>query len=234
VGLVSVIDAAREGLALLPVGMIGCDGPTLTVRLLSTVPLDRVDRVWVDRESHTSAVLCRVVLERSYGRRPELIEHDALAGDHPETVLLIGDKVVNGSASADRYEHQLDLGQAWRDLTGLPFVYAMWACRPEMVQTPEVRLARAILDRQRRRNQARLEWIVRARAKAHHWPIDLARQYLLELIHYEVGDRQRLAVERFFEEAAAIGVIDPAGPLWADTQPSVTVVKHAEPCATQG
>ena len=56
VGLISLIDAARAGadLALLPVGMIGCDGPTLTVRLFSSVPLDQLTHIHADTDSHTS------------------------------------------------------------------------------------------------------------------------------------------------------------------------------------
>src|ERR1044071_7774439 len=69
VGLVSLIDAARSRgeLTLLPVGMIGCDGPTLTVRLFSSVPLNEVRRVHCDTDSHTSVVLCRVLLKKLYG-----------------------------------------------------------------------------------------------------------------------------------------------------------------------
>ena len=44
-GLVSLVDAAEESgpaLTLIPAGMIGCDGPTMTVRLFSAVPPDRI------------------------------------------------------------------------------------------------------------------------------------------------------------------------------------------------
>ena len=55
------------------------------------------------------------------------LKSDGLA--HDTARLLIGDKVVTDAPPTDRYPHQMDLGEAWKDLTGLPFVYAMWMCR---------------------------------------------------------------------------------------------------------
>jgi hypothetical protein len=55
------------GLVMLPVGMIGCDGATLTVRVFSRVPMEKVREVHADTDSHTSVVLCRVVLEKLLG-----------------------------------------------------------------------------------------------------------------------------------------------------------------------
>src|SRR5262245_53600018 len=66
--LVSLADAARSEVAFtqLPVGMIGCDGPTLTVRLFSSVPLEQVTTVHADTDSVTSVVLCQILLSRLY------------------------------------------------------------------------------------------------------------------------------------------------------------------------
>src|ERR1043165_2706940 len=77
IGLASVIDAAQKDLALLPMGMIGCDGPTLTVRLFSEVPLDQIDTVHADTDSHTSVILCRLLLARLHGQRPRIVDFDA-------------------------------------------------------------------------------------------------------------------------------------------------------------
>jgi chorismate dehydratase len=43
----------------------------------------------------------------------------------PEAVLLIGDKVVDPTRAG--YAYEVDLGGAWRQMTGLPFVFAVWA-----------------------------------------------------------------------------------------------------------
>lgn len=234
-GLASIIDAAnpRVPMAIVPAGMIGCDGPTLTVRLFSSVPMDKVTQLCADADSHTSVALARVLLAEQFGVRPQVvafnaIERVALRGSSvrqdedgwPETLLLIGDKVVTHSPPAVRYPHQLDLGEAWKTLTGLPFVYASWMCRAETLETDDGRrrigLAAAMLDRQRRHNATRLDWLVHKWAPKARWPIDLAQRYIGELLRYEVGPREREAVGRFFELCTSHGVIDATTPSFAD------------------
>src|SRR5262249_23614061 len=124
-----------------------------------------------------------------------------------ETLLLIGDKVVADPPPAERYPHQLDLGEAWHTLTGLPFVYAMWMCRTEDLADPargrEIAAAAGRLGRPLRHNLRRLDWLIEKRAPLHRWPVDLARRYLGELLRYRVGERERRAVGAFFSAAAA-------------------------------
>lgn len=238
-GLVSLIDAQRAAspLALIPCGMIGCDGPTLTVRLYSARPIGEITRVFVDAESHTAAALLRIVLACVHGVRAETVEFDAregvvrhpsageAPGDWPEAMLLIGDKVVTQSPPAVRYPHQLDLGEAWKQWTGLPFVYAVWMCRAEHAGEPRMRAIADLLDRQRRRNAARLDGVATSRARERGWPEDLAREYLGRKLMFDpcaLGARD--AVERFFDEAAALGLIASRRPtIWQSSD-------DREPC----
>lgn len=219
-GLVSMIDAVRSPvpLAIIPVGMIGCDGPTLTVRLFSRVPLDRVTRIHADTDSHTSVVLCRLLIARLTGSLPEVVAFDArervsipsAAGDGsewPDSLLMIGDKVVTDSPPAVRYPHQLDLGEAWKAWTGLPFMYAAWMCREADAAQPWVQRVATILDRQLRHNLTRLDWIIANRAAAFRWPPDLARKYLVDLLRFTVDDRALQGASRFLDEAAAAGLV---------------------------
>jgi chorismate dehydratase len=240
VGLCSIVDAVGRGsgmedgdgasddLSILPVGMIGCDGPTMTVRLNSSLPLERITELHADTDSHTSVVLCRVLLDRLFGVRPRMVGLDASGGvwrtnpasgvvGSPECVLLIGDKVVTNAPPAEHYPHQLDLGEAWRDLTGLPFVYAAWMCRADRAASPAIRTAAAVLDRQRRHNATRLGWLVDRHAGAHGWPIERARHYLGELLRYEVNPRAREAVDRFMAEASRLGLLPDRAVRWTDT-----------------
>jgi predicted solute-binding protein len=225
IGLASIVDAVSGGvpLAVLPVGMIGCDGPTMTVRLYSSRPLEQITHLHADTESHTSIALCQVILRDRLGRSPEIVAFNArerisASGpeEWPEAMLLIGDKVVTDSPPAVRYPHQLDLGEAWHEMTGLPFVYASWMCRVGEAGSPRIAAAAALLDRQLRHNLGRLEWLIRTRAPEHHWPGDLAHRYVGELLRYRMGDREREAVERFLREAAAMGLAPDRPVVWAD------------------
>lgn len=234
IGLASVVDAinAPGPMALIPAGMIGCDGPTLTVRLFSSVPLDQVATLHADTDSHTSVILAQVLLHHLYNVRPPLVPFDArervelseqgacvTPGDlhdaWPPTILLIGDKVVTDAPPPERYPHQLDLGEAWKTLTGLPFVYAMWMCPAAFMQDPRLPIAAALLDRQRRHNLTRLDWIVQCRAPEARWPLPLARTYLGENLRYEVTPQAREAVERFLSIAAELNLIARRSVVWA-------------------
>lgn len=234
IGLVSTIDAALAGVPLvqLPAGGIGCDGPTLTVRVFSRCEPGDIHTLAVDTDSHTSVVLAQVILSRIHGVRPRVVDFDAREGagaaefsddPWPESLLLIGDKVVTASPPAIRYPHQIDLGEAWKALTGLPFVYAVWMCRAEDAGKESILTAAATLHRQRLRNESRLDWIITTRAREKGWPDDLARQYLGERLHFEIGGPQRLAVERFLSEAHDLGLAPRAWPRWIEISDVVGV-----------
>lgn len=216
-GLVSLIDAQRspEPLAIFPVGMIGCDGPTLTVRLFSRRPIGELERVHVDSESHTSVALLRIVMRDRYGRAPEMMEFRARNGidGAAEAYLVIGDKVVTRGPSGGAYAHTMDLGEAWKEMTGLPFVYAAWMSLASRAEEPGVRAAAILLDRQRRHNTMRTDWIAARRAEEHAWPTDLARTYLGERLRFDVDARAMEAIDRFFELAERHGVIGSQRPV---------------------
>ncbi len=211
-GLISIIDFQRslEPLALIPAGMIGCDGPTFTVRLYSKTPINQITQVHVDSDSHASVMLMQVLLREMHSLAPEITLYDArehLVDDEvvewPRALLLIGDKVVTASPPAVRYPYQLDLGEAWHTMTELPFVYAIWMCRAALTaeQPERLRAAAAVLDRQRRHNLERVEQFVGSVAVKRGWPADLAHTYLTRLLRFAVGARERRAIDLFYDLA---------------------------------
>ena len=206
IALASIVDLAGDGLTVLPVGMIGCDGPTLTVRVFSREPLDAVREIHADVESHTSVVLCRLLFKKVYGREVSVVPY-VPGAERPGAVLLIGDKVVTDVAATAGYEHHMDLGEAWHRETGLPFVYAAWACRSAEASDAKIVGAAALLDRQRRHNRTRLDWIVATRAEAAGWPRELAANYLGSLLRYDLGQREREAADLFIAKASAHGYL---------------------------
>jgi chorismate dehydratase len=212
VALCPVIDfqTSSADLCVVPVGAIGSDGATHTVRVFSRAPIAEVDLIHTDGDSHTSVMLLEVVLEALHGRRPRLVTlapATTASADRPEAVLLIGDKVVHAEAEASGYRHQLDLGEAWKRLTGLPFVFAVWLARAgrDLGDLPQV------LARCRERNRRRIPEIVRAHANG--WPFELANRYLGEILRYEVGGRELEAIELFWTRCHELGLIDGLRPL---------------------
>ncbi|MEX2672829.1 MAG: menaquinone biosynthesis protein [Phycisphaeraceae bacterium] len=213
--LCPVIDyqLSDKPLTIVPVGGIGCDGPTLTVRLFSRVPLERVTHVLADTHSHTSVVLLRLLMQELYGNAitVESLDHDTSIdwATGPEAVLLIGDKVVTASPPDELYAHQLDLGSAWKTLTGLPFVFAVWMMRADET----LGSAPAVLDNQRSANADRIEDIAAACAERHGWTVQLATHYMRDLLRYTVGPRELQAMQEFWARAAKWNLIERHRPL---------------------
>lgn len=209
VALLPVIDYQRmAGLRVIPSGGIGCDGETLTVRVFSHVPPGEVTALACDPESHTSVALAHIIFRRLFNRRPEFIPLTEASNRPGEARLLIGDKVVCEEPAG--FEHQLDLGAAWKTLTGLPFVFAVWMVRAgvSLGDLPD-RLSAA-----RRRGLENLPEIIRRYAVPRGWPPGLALQYLSVYLKYEIGPRQLEAIGRFHAMAAELGLVgSPARPL---------------------
>ena len=215
IALCPVIDfqLSPAELCVVPVGAIGSDGHTLTVRVFSRVPMDRVTHIHTDGDSHTSVALLRVVFNELYGRTPELstLESADVNGDDdaPETVLLIGDKVVQNEPDRARYAHQLDLGDAWKQTTGLPFVFACWMARVGH----DLGVAPEILARRRELNRHRIEEIVATHASSSGWPEGLAAKYLGDILRYGLGSRELESIELFWTRCHDLGLIDDLRPM---------------------
>ena len=212
VALCSSIDYQRSEipLVIVPCGLLGCDGPTQTVRLYSAGPLDRIAEVHCDTDSHTSVALLQILLREMHGCTPRLVDFDArghASGDWPPALLLIGDKVVIDAPPDARYPQQLDLGAAWVDLTGLPFVFALWLARRD-AEACVIDAAASILDRQRRYNTERLDLIIERKARPRGWPADMAASYLKGKLAFELTDQRRRGLELFYLKACEHGLIE--------------------------
>lgn len=209
VALLPVIDYQRlPGLMIVPSGGICSDGPTLTVRIFSPVPIEKIETLACDTDSHTSVALARVILAERYGLRPKFVD---LVRDHVPpgaAQLLIGDKVVCEEPKG--LELQLDLGAAWKELTGLPFVFAVWTARAgvELGDLP------ARLEQARVSGMNHLDEIVHRHAVPRGWPADLARRYMTEFLQYEITPKHLDAIRLFHDLAAKHGILpDPPRPL---------------------
>jgi chorismate dehydratase len=204
VALCSSIDYLRSDspMVVLSAPSLGCCGPTRTVRLYSTCAFDSIETVHCDTDSHTSVVLLQVLWRELYGRVIDVQPFHAASasGDWPESVLLIGDKVVSGAPPASQYTNQIDLGEAWHSLTGLPFMFGLWLARAD--GDPALhRSAMSLLDRQYRYNQLHIETIVARESKARNWPPELVHEYFESGMHYAFGAEQQAGLRRFFDLA---------------------------------
>ncbi|HUU28701.1 MAG TPA: menaquinone biosynthesis protein, partial [archaeon] len=123
---------------LLPGFCIGSRGPVQSIRLFSSLPIEKLNgsRIVLTDESATSVILCRIILSRFLGcsnqfttRKADLEEALRIS----DAVLLIGDRALAaGTRAKNLYIYELNT--IWQEHTGFPFVFALWTLRAEAVK----------------------------------------------------------------------------------------------------
>ncbi len=145
IGIVPVIEMARQKLDYFRGTGIACHGPVRSILLISKVPFREIRTLATDSGSRTSVMLSRMILQEKFGVEPNLISRVAdlatMLGE-ADAALLIGDAALRVDPAALPFE-TLDLGGEWTTITGLPMVFAVWAGRKEII---EDRYARAFVD----------------------------------------------------------------------------------------
>ena len=221
---VSSIEYARhpERYLLLPDLAIGSQGPVKSVLLLSRVPMAELKdkSLLVTAETHTSAALLRIVLERVYGVRPAFVPapgsvRQALAaGADQPAVLAIGDEALSLRYDP-RFPYQLDLGEVWRDWTGLPFVFGVWVARRQAVEADPAGVSRAaeILVQAKKAGVAAIEEIIDLTAKAKTKMTRHELRHYYTCLCYDLGPKAQEGLRKFFDCLVEHQVIPKAPPL---------------------
>jgi chorismate dehydratase len=193
---ISSIEYARHAdrLRLLPRLCVASEGAVDSIQLVSKRPLEQVRRVAVTPESATSVVLTKVLLPEA-GHVP--------LGEDADAKLLIGDAALK-SAFEDPTPHH-DLGRLWLERTGLPMVFAVWACRePAATGLPE--LETALVDSVRRA-RAEPETLAYEASERYGYPAGFLARYF-EKLRYRFGPRERAGLMTFLELAHDVGELD--------------------------
>jgi cyclic dehypoxanthinyl futalosine synthase len=198
--------ASADELRIVPGIAIAGLGPVRTVLLVGEAPWAEMQEIALDGASRSSAMLLQLLC-RERGLRPRFreIPHakvlDAARGT--TGALVIGDA---GFTAAARFPHVQDLGAAWHETTGLPFVYAVWAGRPDAVDAFAVARLQESLDD----GLAARPLIARAWSEAHGGDPNLYESYLTRSIRYRLGAEELSGIAAFFARAHRAGLIPSA------------------------
>jgi cyclic dehypoxanthinyl futalosine synthase len=195
--------ASSEELRIVPGIAIASHGAVRTVLLVGEVPWEAMKEIALDGASRSSAMLLKLLChERGLEVQFREVAHDeVLAAAHGTTgALVIGDA---GFAAASRFAHVQDLGAAWQALTGLPFVYAVWAGRPGAVDAAAV----AALQKSLADGLGARPVIARAHAEAHGGDPATYESYLSQNIRYRLGAEELSGMAAFFSRAQAAGLV---------------------------
>ncbi len=210
-GLIPAIEYLGGDYRLVPDLAIGSDGPILSVAVFTSVPIARVRRMAVDSSSRTSVALTRVLCAKYWDIAPAFVAVRPVLDEmlaQADAALVIGDPALAIDPAAHNVE-KLDLGEAWRELTGLPFVYAAWTGRPGALSPAHVQALQAARDR----GVAAVDEIARTYAGGRDDVASTIRSYLRHNLRYTFGGRERAGLERFFALASEVHHASGARPL---------------------
>jgi chorismate dehydratase len=204
VALIPVIEYFRtDGYTIVPNIAIASRGPVLSVTLFSRLPWSDIRRVALDFGSRTSSALTQVILRHRYGVKAEYVPLPLDADPESldtDAVLLIGDRAMR--ACLPGYTHAYDLGEEWTEWTGLPFVYAVWAVRPQT----DLGSVAAALTTAKHRGLSRIGPIAHAEAPRLGLDAGFCRRYLQSIIRFDLGPREQAGLLHYYQLACKLGL----------------------------
>lgn len=209
IGLIPSVEVQRiPGLKILPDLCVASTHEVKSVILVSRGPLEQVRRVALDQNSRTSVALLRILLQER-GIHPEYLHErpdpERMLAE-ADAALLIGDPALK--VERDKY-HVIDLAAEWHALTGLPFVFAVWAVRSG-VDLPDLPF---YFKSSLRYGLSSVDTL--SREAAAELGLDSAdvRSYLTENLHYFLRQEELAGLEEFYRRAHAHGLILEPRPL---------------------
>jgi chorismate dehydratase len=170
---------------------IAADGEVASVCLFSEVPMDKIEKIYLDYQSRSSAELLKWLLKEYWGIHPIIIE--SKNEDYRQQIkgttagLVIGDRALE-QRKISTYIY--DLGAAWRSKTGLPIVFAAWISKRLLPQTFIKEFDEA--------NAVGLNFIDEI-VKDHPLEIYDLKKYYTVHIQYKLDERKRQGLKLFLQ-----------------------------------
>lgn len=214
----SSIEYARhpEKYYLVPNIAIGSRGPVQSVLLLSRGPAMELNgkTVLVSSQTHTSAALLKVLMQLHWGMDPQFVTGDATdmlaQGELPDAILCIGDEALE-LRTRKEYPVRVDLGEEWRNQTGLPFIFGVW-----IVQRDAWTRDREAVEKACRTLLTAKKWGVdnmqsmcTLASESSHMGSEEMCSYFDGLV-YDLGPAEQIGLKHFYTQLAKTGLIDKA------------------------
>ncbi len=201
VALVPTFEMLREPDYFIVDGVsISSLGPVYSVFLAYQGDLENVEKISPDTASLTSRHLLQCLLAEYHGMTPKYLAARNYS-DAKAARLLIGNQAIEfRQKHGDRWKY-FDLGEEWTKQTSLPFVFAAWLIRRNVVN------AAAIADELRALKRQGTGSIAEIARNQKHYGLDFVTRYLSGYIRYGLGDAEKAAIEKFRELLAKHGFI---------------------------
>lgn len=170
--------------------VIGTEGEVASVALFSKVPMDQIEKVYLDYQSRTSVALAIILFKHYWEKEVEFLTATEGYMDHINGTtagIIIGDRAL---ASLDKFEYIFDLGSAWKAYSGLPFVFAAWVSNKSIpLEFMEA------FDTANAYGLAHLDEVI-ALIPANEQVVDL-HKYYTKNISYSMTDEKKKGLESF-------------------------------------
>jgi predicted solute-binding protein len=198
-----------------------------SVLLMTRADPPAIRTLAVDFNSRTSVALTQLVLARRHGCRPALVtmppDPDAMLG-RCDAALVIGDPALRASVEAEgipegRGPRIIDLAGAWHEMTGLPFVFAFWACRA-VLDAPAMA---GILEQSLQEGLQAIDRIAEEEAGRTGVPAGAIASYLRRNIRYRIGPEESESLRLFYRLCCEEGLIGVQGRSGRPASRSLTV-----------
>ncbi|MBI4479836.1 MAG: menaquinone biosynthesis protein [Acidobacteria bacterium] len=209
-GIIPSIEYQRiPNLTIVPGLAVASSGPVRSVLLISKCPVERIKSLALTTASRTSVCLIQILLQRYYHIAPQLVPHEpnlqAMLAEC-DAALLIGDPALASDFPGLKV---YDLADEWRAMTGLPFVFALWAVRAEAATSDLVHA----FQQSTVYALAHLSEIVEQETARTGLSPVLIRAYLTENIDFSLGEKNLEGLRLFYTLAHDLGLTDQAKPL---------------------
>ena len=189
--ILPVADYFKESDVQMVEGLGICvDGPVESVLLQCNCPLKAVKTVQLDPASKTSNVLIKILMAEHFHISRDIV-YGFDIGD-PDASVCIGDRALLARPSVETY----DLAYEWKNMTGLPFVFALWVYKSER---SDGKIISDILHRAKLLGCNAIEEIARLCSRRLNLPYEKCWTYLTERLHYDLGRREYESIELFRE-----------------------------------
>lgn len=173
---------------------IGANGVVDTVCLYSNVPVSEIKKIALDYQSSTSVALLKLLLKEYWDLNPELITtevgfENTINGDN--AALVIGDRAFDLN---NRHKYVYDLSAIWKEMTGLPFVFACWIAIKELPSQFIAEFKAALQNGLNNIDKAIL-------TEGDNYPIHVSlEEYLNKKISYVLDEEKQKGMELFLRK----------------------------------
>jgi chorismate dehydratase len=201
IALVSSLEFLRNPIYRVVDGVsISSDGPIYSVVVGYRGQISEMEEIVLDPASLTSIALLRCLMVE-FNLHPRLIRASPKSGGDDSARLLIGDQAIRFRQKHARDFKFWDLGEAWKEKTGLAFVFALWLVRPE---TPEAEVIAEQLRELRDKNLRDLEQLI---SEEKDFDREFCRRYFRNHVRFNFGEKEKEGLRTFAASCAKQGLI---------------------------